>query len=200
MSALTILLRDINPGVVESWEAAFAGVAGVEISRGDIFGKTADAIVSPANSFGFMDGGIDALYSRRFGWDLQERLQALLRAEHGGELPVGQAVLVETRDPEIPYCVSAPTMRVPMVVAETVNAYLAFRASLRLVLECNRRSPGAIKSLLCPGLGTAVGRMPPGRCARQMRAAYDNVILGKTWDFTTWPETAAAHYLLISTQ
>lgn len=26
--------------------------------------------VSPANSFGFMDGGIDMVYSLHFGWDL----------------------------------------------------------------------------------------------------------------------------------
>ena len=26
--------------------------------------------VSPANSFGFMDGGIDAAYSRHFGWQM----------------------------------------------------------------------------------------------------------------------------------
>ena len=30
----------------------------------------ADAIVSPANSFGFMDGGIDMVYSKRFGWQM----------------------------------------------------------------------------------------------------------------------------------
>lgn len=26
--------------------------------------------VSPANSFGFMDGGIDMVYSRHFGWQM----------------------------------------------------------------------------------------------------------------------------------
>ncbi len=29
-----------------------------------------DAVVSPANSFGFMDGGIDLIYSHRFGTNL----------------------------------------------------------------------------------------------------------------------------------
>ena len=43
-----------------------------QISEGDIFegGPEADAIVSPANSFGFMDGGIDMVYSRHFGWQM----------------------------------------------------------------------------------------------------------------------------------
>ncbi|MCX5744720.1 MAG: hypothetical protein NT062_19710 [Proteobacteria bacterium] len=33
-----------------------------------------------------------------------------------------------------------------------------------------------IKRVLCPGLGTAIGRMPVGRCARQMRVAWDRVL------------------------
>ena len=34
-----------------------------------------------------------------------------------------------------------------------------------------------IERVLCPGLGTAVGRMPYLRCAMQMRTAFDAVIL-----------------------
>jgi hypothetical protein len=35
-----------------------------------------------------------------------------------------------------------------------------------------------ISTILCPGMGTAVGKMPVGRCARQMRAAWDRVFGG----------------------
>jgi hypothetical protein len=41
-----------------------------------------------------MEGSISS--TAAFGWDLQERLQALLRVEHAGQLPVAQAVIVET--------------------------------------------------------------------------------------------------------
>jgi hypothetical protein len=75
---LAVHLRDINAGIVKAWEQAFADVPKVHVSRGDIFELQADAIVSPANSFGFMDGGIDLLYSKYFGWGLQTDLQALL--------------------------------------------------------------------------------------------------------------------------
>lgn len=34
-----------------------------------------------------------------------------------------------------------------------------------------------IRTILCPGLGTAVGRMPYLRCAVQMRKAFDAVML-----------------------
>ena len=132
--------------------------------------------MSPANSFGFMDGGIDAVYTYQFGETLQERLQQVIREEHGGELPVGQAIIVATDHPDIPWCISAPTMRIPRDVSETVNAYLAFRAALRAVVEHNRAGRPRIASILSPGLGTAVGRMPVGRCARQMRAAWERVL------------------------
>jgi hypothetical protein len=31
-------------------------------------------------------------------------------------------------------------------------------------------------AMYCPGLATGVGKMPPGRCARQMRSAWDQVM------------------------
>lgn len=168
---MRILLRDENPAIVDAWTSEFEGVSGVEISQGEIFGVTADAIVSPANSFGFMDGGIDYVYIEHFGSSLESRLQALLLAEYDGELPVGQAVIVATGAASIPWLISAPTMRVPMDVSRTANAYLAFRAALIAVRRHNASSPQQIQSILCPGLGTAVGRMAPRTCARQMHAA-----------------------------
>jgi O-acetyl-ADP-ribose deacetylase (regulator of RNase III) len=191
---MKLLLRDRNTAIVEAWRKQFAGAADVEISQGDIFGAVADAIVSPANSFGFMDGGIDLVYSRRFGWQLQERLQRVLREEHDGELPVGEAVLIETTDPEIPYLVSAPTMRIPMDVSGTVNAYLAFRAAIRCVKAHNRAAEPKIASLLCPGLGTAVGRMAPEACAVQMHYAYLASHLGQVWNPSSLGHAVIAHH------
>jgi len=165
-------LRDSNLAVVTAWRDCFAQIPDVTVSHGDIFDEPADAIVSPANSFGFMDGGIDLAYSLRFGWDLQARLQVLLRREHDGELPVGQAVVIETYDAQFPWLISAPTMRVPMDVSESVNAFLAFRAVIRTVRQFNESAARPIRSVLCPGLGTAAGRMAPQACARQMHYAY----------------------------
>jgi hypothetical protein len=77
-------LRDIDDEVVQSWKKHFKGMEDVSISNGDIFELKADAIVSPANSFGYMDGGIDLVYITRFGWELQTRLQSHLK-EHTTE-------------------------------------------------------------------------------------------------------------------
>src|SRR5262245_26819202 len=190
---MRFLLRDRNADVVEAWRAEFAQAPDVEVSEGDIFDVVADAIVSPANSFGFMDGGIDLVYSRRFGWGLQTRLQELLRAEHDGELPVGQAVIVPTNDPAIPWLISAPTMRIPMDVSDTVNAYLAFRAAIRAVRHHNLAS-AHIETVLCPGLGTAVGRMAPKACARQMHYAYGTSHLGQAWNPINLGQIKEVHY------
>ncbi len=173
---LSIHLRDIAPDVVAAWEDSFSGLSSVKISCGDIFQHAANAIVSPANSFGFMDGGIDLVYSRFFGWELDANLKAFLAAKHFGELPVGQAVIIPTNHEAIPFLVSAPTMRVPSNINNTVNVYLAFRASLIAVLEHNQTSERAIESLLIPGFGTGIGAVSPEKAARQMRFAYDAVV------------------------
>lgn len=195
---IKVHLRDRKPELILAWRAAFAEVADVEISAGDIFGVRADAIVSPANSFGFMDGGIDLAYSEHFGWSLPERLQKKLREEHHGELPVGQAVIVPTEHADMPWMISAPTMRIPMSVADTPNAYLAFRAALREVLRHNASDDGAkIRSILCPGLATAIGRMPPDRCAKQMALAHAVVLRGASWPPAGAGQVLDAHFDLI---
>jgi O-acetyl-ADP-ribose deacetylase (regulator of RNase III) len=171
-------IRDRNAVLVDALRREFSGVPNVEVTCGDIFDVPADAVVSPANSFGFMDGGIDLAYTHRFGWDLQERLQELLRKEHAGELPVGQAVIVETYASDIPWLVTAPTMRVPSDVSDTVNAYLAMRAAL-LAIQRHELEP-RIETILSPGFCTAIGRMPPERAARQMAMAWAVVVLGQT--------------------
>jgi O-acetyl-ADP-ribose deacetylase (regulator of RNase III) len=103
MTPLSIQLRDINASVCYAWQEAFADISNVNIAHGDIFGSSADAIISPANSFGFMDGGIDLVYLRRFGQQLQAQLQDELRRRFNGEMPVGMAHVVETGDANIPY-------------------------------------------------------------------------------------------------
>jgi O-acetyl-ADP-ribose deacetylase (regulator of RNase III) len=166
-------LKAIAPELAEAFCRAFAGVPNVRVSGGDILAESADAIVSPANSFGYMDGSLDLLYSKYFGWGVEKRVRAVILEEHDNELPVGQAVLVETGHPRIRHLICAPTMRVPMDVSKTTNAYLAFRAVLRLMRGCR------FDSVLVPGLGTGEGRMPPERCARQMRYAWDVVMGGR---------------------
>lgn len=54
---MKLVLADVKPALVAPWRRAFEGVTQVEVREGSIFDVPADALVSPANSFGFMDGG-----------------------------------------------------------------------------------------------------------------------------------------------
>lgn len=174
---MNLHLRDKNPAVVAAWHVVFFGVANVTISEGDILDLEGDAIVSPANSFGWMDGGIDLAYRERFGHRLERAVQRQIESHHNGELPVGEAMLVHAGDERIRSVVIAPTMRIPERVPDTVNAYLAMRAALLAfrALERQMRRPCV---LLSPGLCTLSGRMPPMRAAAQMRHAWDVVAGG----------------------
>ena len=125
--ALKIILAAIEDDLADAWDRHCSDLPDVTIHRGSILDLSVDAVVSPANSFGFMDGGIDHRYSHHFGWQVQERLQELIRARHHGELAVGAAEIVETGNIRIPFVIAAPTMRVPMILRDSVNPYLASR-------------------------------------------------------------------------
>ncbi len=184
-------LRDRKIEMVNAWLEVFDDVPDVTISHSEDFfaGMKEDAVVSPANSFGFMDGGIDDLYSIHFGRDLQDRLQAMISGMAMREVIVGDAVNVKTGDTSIPLMICAPTMRVPSNVADTANAFLATRAALVLAQALN------LNSILCPGMCTGVGRMPAKRCAIQMRAAWDHV-MSEYVAPATWHEAQQRHEAL----
>ena len=206
---MKIILSAIEPALADAWEKFRGAFDHVAIHRGSILDLKCDAVVSPANSFGFMDGGIDLLYSLHFGWNVQARLQAPIKERHQGELFVGMAEVVETESPEIPYLISAPTMRVPMILDDdSVNPYLAARAVLLLIqsgtfgsgaLE-GERVEGAIETVAFPGLGTGVGRVSFDTCAKQMRVAIEDVILGQNAFPSSWSEAQEKHQRLYTDQ
>ena len=164
MNKLHFHLVAFNIGLYYSWKKYFDQIKNVKILDGNILSFKADAIVSPANSFGYMDGGLDLKYSEYFGWHLEKNLRTVLESEYFGEIPVGQAVIIETGNSSIKYLISVPTMIVPINVAKTVNAYLAFKGIIQAVLEFNKDGQ-KISSILCPGLGTGEGKMSYEQCA-----------------------------------
>jgi hypothetical protein len=59
---MKLYLVDRSPDLITAWQELFAGLNNVFICEGDILSIAEDTIVSPANSYGFMDGGIDRSY------------------------------------------------------------------------------------------------------------------------------------------
>jgi O-acetyl-ADP-ribose deacetylase (regulator of RNase III) len=167
-----IRLVDKWKPLTDAWSEVFAEHESISVECGDFFSEPADAMLSPANSFGIMDGGLDLAIRTQIGGEIQRRVQSVIVDRHHGELPVGAAEVVETENARWPFLVVAPTMRVPEPVANTLNAYLAFRAALLAIRAFNQAAP-RIRSLVVPGLGTGIGAMDARRCAAQMRVAYD---------------------------
>jgi O-acetyl-ADP-ribose deacetylase (regulator of RNase III) len=168
-----MFLIDRSQLLVDCWKAQFADCPAVEAIAGDYFQRPADAIVSPANSFGIMDGGLDLAIRDQLGFAVEQKIQEVIDTKYHGELPVGCAEIVETEDPRWRYMIAAPTMRIPEAIPFTINAYLAFRAILVAVENYNKSlGKQEIDSVVCCGLGTGIGKVTANKCAAQMRAAY----------------------------
>ena len=152
---MKIKLCAIEKDLAKAWRDRLGAYQGlnVEVFDGDILLSGCDAVVSPANSYGFMDGGIDLVYSRHFGWHVQELLQKLIKELPFKELLVGQAMPVPTLNKAIPLLIAAPTMTIPQPIP-AINIYLAVRAA---VDEGIRKG---LKVLSIPGMGTGTGRVP----------------------------------------
>lgn len=172
MKDLRIHIRDLNPAVVEAWNPlATQDKRDFQFSVGDIFlAGRHDAIIAAGNSFGIMDGGLDLVYRNHFGMEIQDRTRAAINSKWGGVLPVGAAEVVATASEVIPLMIYVPTMVRPMVVRETWNAYLAFKAALWAAVMDPR-----IRTVLCPGLCTLTGRMHPRVAAQQMLRAWQEL-------------------------
>ena len=199
---MKIVLVDLQEKLIEAWQSIGHEKEYITTYHGSIFEVECDALVSPANSFGYMDGGLDMAISRFFGWHVQERLQQKIQSKHHGELLVGTAEIVETDHAQIPYVISAPTMRVPMILSETVNVYLAIRGLLLLVkygqFEEGPVIREKVQTIALPGMGTGVGQISPEIFARQMKQAVKEVIEEKNEFPTSWWEAAKRHQLLYS--
>jgi O-acetyl-ADP-ribose deacetylase (regulator of RNase III) len=164
--AKQVILTAVEDSLAEAWRRFCGDLEFVRVHRGSILDIPCDAIVSPANSFGFMDGGIDFVYMRHFGPGIEERVQSMIRERHQGELLVGSADMVDTEDPSVPYLIVAPTMRVPMPLTDSVNPYLAAPAVFRLVKDgrfsfaASQEEPirDRIRTVALPGLGTGSAR------------------------------------------
>jgi O-acetyl-ADP-ribose deacetylase (regulator of RNase III) len=179
-AGLRLSLGDLSGRVAAALADAFADADAVEVVVGDLLQLDCDAVVSPANSFGDMGGGIDKAIDDFHQGRAQEAVRAAIAERFLGELPVGSALIVELPGPRLPFVVAAPTMRVAGSIIGTINAYLAMRAALVAAALWNRGGGRPIRSLAVPGLGTGVCGLHPAEAAEQMRAAYDSVV-GEGW-------------------
>lgn len=181
---MDIRIRDTNPDVIS---AVLATSAWIDASVGSILDEPVDAVVSPGNSFGFMDGGIDAVYTAEFGPSLQENLQQKIRERAIGELLVGEAIPIEVNHARVKFVICAPTMRVPRKILDPVDILLACRAA-----TLSAKSLG-INSLAFPGMGTGCGLVSPSIAAIAMTNGIHLALHPFVFP-TSWREAQARHF------
>lgn len=193
---MKLILNDVSEEMCDAWAREFRGDLDVSIVIGPFQGvEEYDCIVSPANSFGIMDGGYD-LYLRNYFPDLQKRVRVVVHEQYGGEQPVGTSVIVNTGDRKHPYCAHTPTMRYPMPIP-ALQVYDAMRAMLRatsrysfFAMDEYEEMTYPIQTVLCPGLGTATGKVPYDAAAYYMRLAWDR--FHEPIKPRSWPEAEEA--------
>jgi O-acetyl-ADP-ribose deacetylase (regulator of RNase III) len=171
---MKILIRDTDPAVIAAIKADL-GNEHSEISAmvGSVIDVEVSAVVSPANSFGFMDAGVDLVYSHFFGWEVQARLQDRISHRPIGELLVGEALVVETAHSTIPFLISAPTTRISKRIDDPVDIMLACRAAILIARKED------LVSVAFPGMGTGPAQVPPVLAARNMLAGIHKGLAGR---------------------
>jgi O-acetyl-ADP-ribose deacetylase (regulator of RNase III) len=148
------------------------------------------AFVSPANCLGFMDGGIDRVYSQTMFPGCEKKVKrkildigfkTLLGRPY---LPIGSAFCVPVGSAgQATGLICAPTMFLPHNVSKTQNAYHSFFAALAVF----HKLEGVYDTLVVTSHCCGYGCMEPAVSAQQMREAYDDWLEGRRP-----PDTAGA--------
>jgi O-acetyl-ADP-ribose deacetylase (regulator of RNase III) len=148
------------------FDAEFNGVK-IKVLQGDITTLEADAVVNPANSFGYMGGGV-ALAIKRAGGDEIER-EAVRKAP----IAIGKAVATTAGKLKAKFVIHSPTMVNPAGETDGEKVKLATIAAL----ECAEEK--GVKSIAFPGMGTGVGGLSYETAAEKMIEAVRDFLKEK---------------------
>jgi O-acetyl-ADP-ribose deacetylase (regulator of RNase III) len=123
------------------------------IEKGDITKISCDAIVNPANSYGYMGGGVAGAIKRVGGIEIEKE------AVSKSPIKIGNAVATNCGSLPCKYVIHSPTMTRPAMRIELKNVELATRAALITGKKLN------LKSIAIPGMGTGVGGVSKEKAA-----------------------------------
>ena len=191
-----LILSAINEDLFEAFKKYFAQFPEVEVVFSPFEQVKFDCVVSAANSFGLMDGGVDQCITDYFGIQMMKRVQEKIIKEYYGEQPVGTSMIVRGNgniQEKNKYVAHTPTMRIPMDINKTSYVYMAMKAMLIAVEKHNNNLNGnsddtQIDIVVCPGLGTNAGRVPAEEAAKMMSLALHHFLnppSAISWYFAT---------------
>lgn len=152
---LHVAIIDINKQLIALAKRDVPELPEISWSEGDALAGEADAVVTPANSFGFMDGGMDAAVVARFGDAIAEVVRKRIATYPFGEVLIGQAFMIQTNDPKIPNLIFAPTVRAPKPITHPADVLLAARAAVKLAVDAG------FNRIVMPCMGAGAGRLHP---------------------------------------
>lgn len=164
-----IYLIDINGRMVKAWDKCFGKEAmsmQIEFSEFMDLHSDVDAVVSPANSFGLMDGGYDAAITEYFGTGLQESVRRRILEEFLGEQPVASSLVVEIPGFPGKILIHVPSMRMPERIADAGVVYQCMRSALLCAVKHE------VKQIVIPAFGGLTGGVPEEIVSDQMYRAY----------------------------
>ena len=165
---MKIILLDRKRQMCEEWNKYFKGFSDVEVVYDNIEYydiSNIDCLVSPANSYGLMNGGYDLALTRMFDDELQNRVQDYIINNLYGEQPVGSSIIVDIPNTN-KKLIHTPTMRIPSPIVDSEIVYTSMRSTLICALKNN------IKSIIIPAFGGTTGMVPIEIIAKEMFKAY----------------------------
>lgn len=141
--------------------------------------------ISPANSLGFMDGGIDKVYSQIMFPGIETKVKNNIAKLNQKTLlgrpfiPIGRAICTKTesmRPKGCCYLITAPTMLLPQKVPNTTNAFFAMISTLVCIEEMKKNGFNFNDNdmLVIPSMCCGWGGMPIDNSFMQIHTAIED--------------------------
>jgi len=163
---MDILLADHNKSTIASINELNPSFV---VELGNPLAFDIDAVVSPANTKGIMNGGYDAVLRRYFGIAIEYTVQNYLDKF---KIDVGQAIAVKTGHPKVHWLIVTPTVSVTgqgLSGHESVSYACAYNSVKAAHVK-------GVKYLGMTGLGSGVGGLDRRVSAKQQVQGIEDAL------------------------
>ncbi|MFH1641627.1 MAG: macro domain-containing protein [Nanoarchaeota archaeon] len=126
----------------------------IRIEEDSIIDMEVDAIVNPANSYGYMGGGVAEAIKSKGGQEIE--MEAISHAP----IPIGHAVMTTAGCLPCRHVIHSPTMEQPAGLTDI----LTIKEATKAALEC--ADLNNLKKIAIPGMGTGAGGLPKDKAAK----------------------------------
>src|SRR5687768_8773669 len=134
--------------MVKAWRDTFEENPEVEIAHGSMTDMQVSAWVSPTNSAGRMDGGLDLVIKKFLGDGVEKLVQKQIKERYAGKMQLGYTTCVPTGKLMPKYLISTPTMVGSNEdISDTLNVALACAAAFQAVHHQNEQEGASIRSV-----------------------------------------------------